>query len=86
MADADKLVERFVLSHLDDGHHLKSCSERTIDYYTRGSQSDTGAEYAKLEAEVSCSHKYTEEIEYGEWGDSDSIIETLSQWADEGEI
>lgn len=87
---ADQLVERFVrqamAEELPVDHHLRTCPEVEFDYEKNTSQCDSGCEHTKLIAWASCPHGFEENVEYGEFGDMDSIIDTLAEWADEGEI
>lgn len=84
--DYDAQVERLVLKHFKaepfetptDEHMAKCPSLHVSDYFTSGSQCDSGCESTNLEAELKCDH-FTSEFAYGTWGDMASLIEELEE-------
>lgn len=86
---ADEKVAAWILrKYRDDGsanpkawQHLKACPEATVSH-TEGNDGmygcDTGCEYARLEATISCPHGFVdEEFEYGEFGELADILEGI---------
>ena len=82
--DADELVRRFVLrqyrrkyvhagySNRAAAEHLQSCPDITVtdqEAYDGEYGCDTGCEYARLEATLRCPHGFSDDFEYGEFGD-----------------
>lgn len=83
--DADERLNRLVMHLLreDGAHpHLASCPDAAVRDATGGNGwygCDTGCEYVRLEARVSCPHGYDAEFEYGEFGDMESLFEDMDR-------
>lgn len=87
MADADELVRRLILRRWHDWtgfrgamsvpDHLQSCTDITLADVeaTNGLYGcDTGCEYARFEATITCAHGESFEFEWGGFGDIDMYI------------
>lgn len=83
MSDADELVRQFIARRFrSDGRnrHLRSCPDLTfedVDAYDGLYGCDTGCEFARFEAVVSCPHGESESFEWGDFGTMDWIIEAM---------
>lgn len=63
-----------------DSQHLRQCPELMVTQADGSDGSygcDTGCDYARLEARLSCPHGETEWYFYGEFGDLASLIEDM---------
>lgn len=93
MADADELVRRLILRRWQNGdglpswkgrpsEHLRSCAEITLADVEASNGSygcDTGCEYARFEATITCAHGESYEFEWGDFGMIDDFIEDMSE-------
>lgn len=67
--------------HTDN--HLRDCPEaKTVnpDGYDGVYGCDTGCEYTRLEVEINCSHGYSENFHYGQFGDLDTLLYDLEDY------
>lgn len=87
MADADELVGAWLTRKFrNEGQdeHLRGCPDLAIDWDggdgTYGC--DTGCEYVRLEAALTCPHGHREEFEYGNWGYMSEILRELEAGED----
>lgn len=59
--------------------HLRACNPLTVSY--KGMDSvygcDTGCEYARLEATITCPHGESEDYEYGQFGELADLLEDI---------
>src|SRR5690349_8589974 len=90
---ADEHVARFVLakyrddfvsvSAADDKKHLAKCLDTTVRHVV-GSDGFYGCEsmceYATLTAAVSCPHGFSDEYEYGEFGDLGDLLRDVERY------
>jgi len=83
--ETDYMVTQWVLDEYrnEQGHdeHLGECPNVTVRYdgYTGSYGCDTGCEYIRLEAEISCLHGHSVEFEYGEFGEISDLIEDIEK-------
>lgn len=67
----------------DAARHLAHCDDARVEDEERTNGAygcDTGCEYARLEATITCSHGCSEDFEYGEFGDlADLLAEVIEQ-------
>ena len=83
MSDADDKVIRLVTQYAREGaesEHLRSCPGLTVAYASAEDGEygcDTGCEYARLEADLSCPHGESERYRYGTFSDIASMMEDL---------
>jgi hypothetical protein len=79
----DRAVSRWVLGQYRGGRgpdlHLVECPDVTVGYsgYGGGYGCDTGCEYIRLEARISCPHGHSDEFEYGDFGEISYLIEDI---------
>jgi hypothetical protein len=62
--------------------HLRECPDLTVEHpdaYNGTYGCDTGCEYARLEADLSCPHGERETFEYGEFGDIADLLREMSK-------
>lgn len=99
MSEADDLVRRFILDKYreesrlpgrgDREHsHLAACAEVEVadpDAYNGLYGCDTGCEYARFEATIRCPHGYSEEYEWGDFGEIAGILPQLDELRRVGE-
>jgi len=84
VTDADERVALFILKTYRepgeaDNAHLRDCPDVTVedpDAYDGTYSCDTGCEYARFEAVITCPH---EEREQFEWGGFDRIGDILNE-------
>jgi hypothetical protein len=80
----DELVERYILLKFrEDGtDHLETCPDARVteaDARNGSYGCDTGCEYVRFEAVITCPHGESEEFEYGEFGELYSLLEDLEK-------
>lgn len=65
-------------------HHLSTCPQAQVSFeaYDGTYGCDTGCEYARLEATISCEHDTTFDYEYGEFGELAELLRDLIGWRD----
>lgn len=84
-AEINALVARYVLDqYRDEGtnEHLKACPDITTDDAEGSDGSygcDTGCDYRRFEATITCPHGERDAFEWGEFGTIASIIEDLER-------
>lgn len=86
--ETDKAVCAWVLDmHQDDGQneHLKRCPTRRVA--EAGARDgtygcDTGCEYVRLEATITCDDGETEDFTYGDFGDLAWLLEDFLKFRD----
>lgn len=86
MEDADAKVAAYVLKAFRseyNTHHLATCPDVKVEHPEMNNGMygcDTGCDYARLEADLSCPHgeRYYD-YEYGTFGQIDSLIEELDR-------
>lgn len=84
---ANELVARFILRtyrepHQADNQHLKECPDITVDdpdAYDGTYACDTGCEYVRFEALITCPHGEREAFKWGDFGRLSSILEEMSE-------
>lgn len=87
---ANELVARYIISHYREengpcGDHLSSCPDITVTDADASDGSygcDTGCEYVRFEAVLTCPHGESEAHEFGEFGELTWILEDLEKQAD----
>lgn len=80
--DADKLVARFILATYREpgkayNQHLKACPDLIVenpDARDGTYRCDTGCEYVRFEAVITCPHGEREEFEWGKFGNLAGIL------------
>lgn len=85
--DADELVRRYVRRKFQsecefDHRHLAACPEMQIvvdDAHDGTYGCDTGCEYVRFEATISCPHSDPVEYEFGEFGELSWMIEEMQR-------
>lgn len=80
------IIESYRSAHPD--HHLATCGQMTVEEADARDGSygcDTGCEYVRFEAVLTCPHDEREEYEYGQFGELSYLIEDLEREADRGE-
>lgn len=86
MSDADEKVARYILEQFArDAEtkpelHLAGCTTTTVvDADARDGQygCDTGCDYYRLSAVITCSHDYRVEFDYGDFGEIGWILEDM---------
>lgn len=91
MTDADDLVNRYVLwwfRNDSTGHlpHLVDCPDavvRDTKAWDGSYGCETGCDYVRFEAVVSCPHGSSELVEWGQFGELASILEVMGRLEDE---
>lgn len=91
MTDADDLVNRYVLRWFREesmGHlpHLRECPDLTVtnaDARDGSYGCETGCDYVRFEAVITCPHGEREEVEWGQFGELASILEDLERLENE---
>ena len=85
MTEADKkvlaLVTRYARQDADN-LHLRECPQLSVAYpraWDGEYGCDTGCEYARLEAILTCPHGETENFEYGTFGEIAWLLEDLER-------
>lgn len=89
---ANELVARYIIDHYRQepsrrGEHLVSCPDITVEDADARNGSygcDTGCEYVRFEAVLTCPHGERVEHEFGEFGELAWILEDLEKVADRG--
>lgn len=87
---ANQLVRNYIIDSYRDAnpkHHLATCDQLAVEEMDARDGSygcDTGCEYVRFEAVLTCPHDEREEYEYGNFGELAYIIEDLEREADEG--
>lgn len=83
------LVTRWVLKRYREAHgrngHLRDCSDAVATDVEGGDGTygcDTGCEYVRLEATISCPHGERDEYDYGDFGELAWILEDLEAEAE----
>lgn len=90
MRAPDELAERLILRHARadaESRHLRECDGLTVvepEAYDSFYGCETGCEYARLEARLTCPHGESEDFEYGEFGDITDMIEEMRRDAAQG--
>lgn len=88
---AAALLARWVLGQYRDqpagsgNQHLRACPQAVATDVDGGDGAygcDTGCDYVRLEAVISCPHGERDEYEYGDFGELAWIIEDLEALAD----
>jgi hypothetical protein len=91
----DDLVREMVLARLrsnggsggifdrdEIAQHMTACPDVTVKDFVASDGTygcETGCEYARLEAVLSCPHHENVEYEYGEWGELADMIEEMER-------
>lgn len=82
---ANRLVAAWILREFrsdGDDAHLRACPEAAVaegEAFDSQYGCDTGCEYARWEAVITCPHGVRAEFEYGEFGELAYIIEELEK-------
>ena len=75
------MIVRKWLAEADD-EHLRICAEIVVTHpeaYDSSYGCDTGCEYVRLEADLSCPHGHAQRFEYGEFGDLAMLLEEIGR-------
>lgn len=88
MASADELLKRYVMDHYSDrgkNLHKTECGEVKVQYTAEDGKygCDTGCDYVRFEAVLSCPHERDEIYQFGDFGELCDIIEGMGE-RDEG--
>jgi hypothetical protein len=84
-AEIDDLVNRWVLARYQrerigkPDQHLAECADAVVTHEATNGEygCDTGCEYVRLEADISCIHGFTDCYEYGAFGDLADLIDDI---------
>lgn len=83
----DERVNAYVLSLFREDRppddHLTSCPDAHAvdsDMFNGTYGCETGCEYARLEAVVTCPHGFKEDFEYGMFGEVSDLIDDMVEW------
>ncbi len=84
---ANALVAAWIIRkyRTDGGNaHLRSCNSTTVAVDGRDGTAgcDTGCDYVRLEATVTCPHGQHDTYEYGTYGDIAMIVDELERGVD----
>jgi hypothetical protein len=90
--DYDDLVNRYVLRDYRYAHsyeHLATCPDTVVtdaDLRNGTYGCETGCEYARLDAALTCPHGVTAEHRYGTFGDVGVILTEIDELVAKGEL
>ena len=81
-ARAEGFTRGLVLYHFrldrDNDEHLRTCGDVSVEHAEAWDGlygCDTGCEYARLEAHISCPHGHAVDYEYGTFGEVADLVE-----------
>ncbi|GAA0853385.1 hypothetical protein ACFQVD_26625 [Streptosporangium amethystogenes subsp. fukuiense] len=83
--EADERVTRFILkTYREEGYndHLTTCPDLTAqnpEGYNSQYGCDTGCEYVRFEATMTCPHGESDDFEWGDFDDLASILKQLDE-------
>ena len=76
-----EMIVRRARAEIDDAH-LRDCPDMAVAHpeaYDSSYGCDTGCEYVRLEADLSCPHGHAQRFEYGEFGDLAMLLEEMGR-------